>query len=360
MKQRRRDLVIVVCAIVALVGISLLIYSFRPKATILSASTKEEPTSIPQNATLTIFSNPVSILLPNEEATKSATSGMIVPQGTIIMTGETGRAQIVYPQGTVTRLDYSTEVRLTTFKPQTYTISVDLFKGKIWSRIKKLLGNESYETRTSDTVATVRGTSYEHSVTGEDEDQVLVTEGTVDFSCNKRKDLAARVKPNIKAVVHCDTDTTLVPVPVTKPDLEDDWVKFNTEQENTAVTSIPSVTRIGQSASPHPSTGLKPTDDSKKKREVIPSNPLNTLAPSVIPTVTTTGKTTTNTLNRIIDTVVSVLPTSAPRPTSVPPTAVPPSPTLSPSSGGITVNVNLSNLNLNVGLGSSGANVGIH
>lgn len=367
MRHKLPAAVFVVCASVAVVGISLLLYFFQTRPAVLAASTSRvSPTAIPVTAVLEIFEGPVSVMLPDREATEEARTGMPIPQGTIVSTGTTGRAQIIYPGGTVTRLDNSTTIKLTTFNSQKYQIIVNIFQGKIWSRIKKLLGTESYETQTSNTVATVRGTSYEHSVTELDEDSILVLEGKVDFECTDYQNLKTSLNANKKAKVHCNTDTTLESEDITPQDLQKDWVKFNTVKNNnledqlkkeidpSIAVSTPTYGKEkvkNKDVSPTDGVTTSITEDTpdkknndkdkrngkdKEKKNPSPTSILNVQPTAIVGAV----------VNTVIPTLPPLLPTNAP----VPPTHAPAATaTLAPA--GVNVDVNVGDLNAGVGLG---------
>lgn len=370
MRHKRIIAIIVVCVFVALAGIGLFLHFFQNKPTVLSAATtKITPTEIPLQATLEVLQEPVYVMFPKSEAPETARTGMTIPQGTIVTTGTTGRAQIMYPGGTVTRLDNSTHVKLSTLDTQKYQIVVDIFQGRIWSRIKKLLGTESYETKTSNTVATVRGTSYEHSVTELDEDSILVLEGDVDFECNENKSLKTSLAANKKALVHCKTDTELTPQDITENDLKQEWVEFNKIknkdlEDNLKKGNDPAAPgENSKNENKEKNKDTKPTDtpntrdqsadtkDKGKDKDKDKKNPSPTSSLPINPT------NVVGTVDTVVDTVVSAIPTLPPllqraTNTPVPPTQAPAA-TATPDPG-INVNVDAGLLNVGVGGGKDG------
>ena len=387
MTQKQKVVGVVFGVVVTLVGIgSIVVYSSSYKPKVLAAHTTISITPTPQvmHATLEIFSNPVSVILPNQEATSEAKTGMIIPEGTIVSTGTTVRAEISYPGGTVTRLDSSTQIKLTTFDPNRYQILVDLYEGKIWSRIKKLLGNESYETKTSNTVATVRGTSYEHSALINDTDQVMVVDGTVDFGCsNSKKPLRTNVEKNKKSVAHCNTDTELKKTDIAPADLNKEWATFNLnenkkleEKQEIIEQKENKLLKLKKNDSARPTEYMRsqssptaPANDRKippgQEKKLLPNTesptPTTTstrIPPGQLKKLPTPTTVVSNTVNRVVDTVVTAIPTLPPlikeQPTTAPiqPTSAPTA-TSAPSAN---VNVNVGNVvDVNIGLGNTGA-----
>ena len=75
------------------------------QTTTKTSSATVSPTKKPEVPTLEIFEAPVQVKLPKASSFVAAKNKQQVPEGTQIQTGETGRAQVVFPAGTVTRID---------------------------------------------------------------------------------------------------------------------------------------------------------------------------------------------------------------------------------------------------------------
>ena len=132
---------------------------------------------------LTVSAEKVEVLIPGESDWRAGENEMLLPVGSRVRTNEGGRAQIEYPGGTVTRLDNDSEVLLETVETgQEKFFGVRIMGGRVWSRVSRVLGKVTYETRSSNVVAAVRGTEYEHDVRG-GVDTVLVAESSVDVRC---------------------------------------------------------------------------------------------------------------------------------------------------------------------------------
>lgn len=127
------------------------------KKTVLAAQTEKEDV----NLKIHVFSQPVYISTASATEEAKVQEGQIIPEKATIRTGSTGRAEISYPNQSVTRLNFDTTVHVSTFSPDPQTSVIDLLKGSIWNRVAQLLGKESFSTETGAMVATVRGTAYQ-------------------------------------------------------------------------------------------------------------------------------------------------------------------------------------------------------
>jgi hypothetical protein len=92
-------------------------------------------------------------------------SGDELNEGVLVETDTTGLANIVFPDGSVARLDSNTSVIISvgSYNEDTKTLSVrlKLAAGNLWSKIMTLATPESFwEVQTSNAVAAVRGTAF--------------------------------------------------------------------------------------------------------------------------------------------------------------------------------------------------------
>ncbi|MFA5127680.1 MAG: FecR domain-containing protein [Patescibacteria group bacterium] len=104
---------------------------------------------------LTATNTPSTTLLTGDE----------LNEGAQVETNETGLANIVFPDGSVARLDSNTRVVISvgSYNETNKTLSVrlKLAAGNMWSKIIKLATPESFwEVQTSNAVAAVRGTAF--------------------------------------------------------------------------------------------------------------------------------------------------------------------------------------------------------
>lgn len=179
-------------------------------------------------AELKVFSNKVEILVPGESEWKDGLDGAVIVAGTKVRTSKTGRGEIRLPGGSVTRIDHDSEISIEILDAEEANFLINLTKGKIWSRVSRILGRVSYETRTGRTVATVRGTEYGHE-TYEDFDRVVVTESKVDVKCVGDNPDSMIVDVQISDW-NCDGEDPVVSLSTIKELIEqDEWYRFNLE-----------------------------------------------------------------------------------------------------------------------------------
>ena len=181
-------------------------------------------------AHLEIFSQPVSVTPANSSEKVTAVDKQEINPGDKITTEAGGKAQIVYPTGTETRIDENSEMTLKEFNSRTNQTKVNLGKGRIWSRIVKLLGIESYSTETSTMVATVRGTSYGLQILPNGQVKLITLEGAVQGDCTNNTETGT-VRTSQKAQYACATTGPVTIIPLEQNDLTDAWIKFNIEQD---------------------------------------------------------------------------------------------------------------------------------
>lgn len=78
--------------------------------------TKTDPSVFSQRVErrvlLEVISQPVFIQMPGETTFKPAKNGMEVPVGSTVRTDENARAQLLFSDKAITRLDESTEIRV--------------------------------------------------------------------------------------------------------------------------------------------------------------------------------------------------------------------------------------------------------
>lgn len=122
----------------------------------------------------------------SEDQWTALTGGAVVLPGDRIRTGPEGEARIVWGDRGYTRLDAGTEVvveetPLDGALTPGASIGIRVESGRTWSRMLKLLDlDSSMEVKTSDVVATVRGTTF--GVIKNDESEVAVAESVVEVS----------------------------------------------------------------------------------------------------------------------------------------------------------------------------------
>ena len=85
-----------------------------------------------------------------------------VAAGDVVRTDGTGFAEIVYPDGSITRLDVDTEFQVVSITDDagTATTRAELESGRVWNRVQDLGSEGEFSIDTSVGVATVRGTAW--------------------------------------------------------------------------------------------------------------------------------------------------------------------------------------------------------
>jgi hypothetical protein len=160
MEHMKKPVVIGAAVLAVLICIGVYAYASSKK----SAITTNEPSSVQmQEAWIEVGKSPV-LLVKGSEKTQ-VTSGETVGPGTTIETGSSGAAVIHFPDGSVARMDSSTTITLSaiSFNPDndSLIVSLGVTVGRIWSKVIGLATPESsWEVKTSNAVATVRGTAF--------------------------------------------------------------------------------------------------------------------------------------------------------------------------------------------------------
>jgi hypothetical protein len=142
-------------------------------AILLACAPAEKPVSKPEKpmAVLAVHSGDV---LVNDA---KAVAGQELKQGDIVRTGS-GKASVVFFEGTVLRLNENTEIVVKEVERAARRVSLRQTVGQTWSRILKISGIKEYSIETPNTVATVRGTGFALKV--EDGDtKIAVKKGKV-------------------------------------------------------------------------------------------------------------------------------------------------------------------------------------
>lgn len=115
---------------------------------------------------------------------KLLATGATIEEGITIATDGTGDAEILFPSGSIARLDASTTVTLDQqfFDNDSGASKTGIFLsiGRVWSRVARLATPESnWEVKTSNVVAAVRGTAFNVGFTKDKKSRVLVDKDTV-------------------------------------------------------------------------------------------------------------------------------------------------------------------------------------
>lgn len=122
----------------------------------------KEPVSAPQRLILAIEKGTV-LIHSGGELEEEAHSGMELTEGDVLRTAEGSSASILAYDRADVRLDEKTTLKIETAKQPTagMALKIKVETGRAWSRILRLLDlDSSFEARTDQSVATVRGTAF--------------------------------------------------------------------------------------------------------------------------------------------------------------------------------------------------------
>lgn len=258
---------------------------------VLSAEATPKPEEV--LPVLEIFEGKVEI---NSE---EAINGQKVEVGSVITTGKDGRAQLVYPNNSVVRIDFSSEMTLEEFDDNPQKSSVLINAGRIWSRVAKLLGKDDvFETKTETLVASVRGTSFGHGVLADGSNKISVSRSQVHVDCNAA-DFSADVTVNKKVTTKCVNKLALANWG--GEEASDEWFNWNLDQDKKLDERFGA--GVYDDAQPTPSRTPKPTVKGTTAptptSTVIPTATTSpTLSPTPTPTPTLTSKPTSSPTTR--------------------------------------------------------------
>jgi hypothetical protein len=135
---------------------------------------------------LTIFTGGASIQRLGAAAGLAAHTGDGLLDGDLVTTGAGGRAAILYPDGSVTRLDVESTVKVRSRRTAAGTVqtSFEQSAGLTWNRVQRLVGLASFKVSgPNSSSAEVRGTTFgyyiEHEASGRPVVWVDVYSGSV-------------------------------------------------------------------------------------------------------------------------------------------------------------------------------------
>lgn len=190
---------------------------------------KGEAVQQPAKLELVVLSHPVFVTLPGSTESARILQAIEVEEGSTVMTGTTGRAELRYPNKSVTRLNFNTTIKVESLKDKPQESLLQLIQGSIWNRVVKLLGKETFQTETDTMVATVRGTAYGMTVEPDGRNKVDVNEGVVAVNIPDETEKVATAEMSVSFNPFQDID------PILKKDTEqttNEWEAFNLGQDS--------------------------------------------------------------------------------------------------------------------------------
>ena len=120
----------------------------------------------------------LTVSLVDGPTTPKLVQGATLQAGDTVETGAGARVEIATGDGSVLRLGENSKLTLQDSTPQK-SFSAKLWLGNVWTKVHKLLANETFHIETENAVAGVRGTEFRVEVAPGQEDLVRVYEGVV-------------------------------------------------------------------------------------------------------------------------------------------------------------------------------------
>lgn len=220
-------LLFIVIALIPTVIIFNYIKNKDDKKVVLSTASATAP--LPSSARIEITNGKVMIKSQGDKDFREAKEGDEVAEGSAIKTDDTGRGIVIYPNGSSTRIDKNSEITIKEYSKEPFKVNINVTLGRIWNRVAKLLGGESYETTSNSAVASVRGTSYGFGILSSGENKISVTKGVVATVClNKRQ--ASQLMKDQKGTFDCKTKIPKLSILDTSD--KDEWFDFNKTQDS--------------------------------------------------------------------------------------------------------------------------------
>ncbi len=242
--------------ILIILGIWLLGNKKEPQKNTEINSIEQPVTVSPLEPTVSITEATSSTFAEIKEAVKTNV-------GSKIKTGSSGRALIESSSAHQTLIDYNTEITITDDSKSEKKTKIALVSGAVWARLGKVFDSgEYYEVKTSNAVATVRGTSfgvwYFNGLT-----TIAVTEGSIFLSAVDPK--TGQTIPNSEVVIKAGEKATvnaegkIVISKITNADKNEPWYIYNNPEDKAQVIVTPPKTTQGQAPTPTPTPTVTAT-----------------------------------------------------------------------------------------------------
>ena len=177
-------------------------------------------------ATLDILQGDAEVQLEGATAFRPARDGATLRQGDTVRTGERGRAEVGYFDGSVTRLDRETTFTLTELvsTPEESRVFAEHALGSTFNRVVELTGSQSrFEVETPSAIASVRGTTFFTQVGPGVSELVGVLEGEVQVTGASGP---TKVIAGQGVTVSSGGDVS-APFVLTAAHLDSDWLFYN-------------------------------------------------------------------------------------------------------------------------------------
>lgn len=130
--------------------------------------------------------------------------------GSVVKTGDAARLELTFPDGSVVRIGPGSELKIegTAFDGKSKEVKVEatLVGGEAWAKVQKLVGKDSsFQMKTNNAVAGVRGTVFRVNVDRDEATVVKVYNGAVAVAAPliagpEKQDPGSAINPNRKQV----------------------------------------------------------------------------------------------------------------------------------------------------------------
>jgi hypothetical protein len=178
-----------------------------------------------------------------------------VKVGAHVETDPTGRAELNYPDGSVSRLDHSTNVVVLALATADNGNRIKLDSGRIWQRIIKLSGTDQRSVVTPVGVASVRGTAFVASCTPEPACTFTVWEGLVEIAPRGRPPVTLRAGQRVSVTDKGAGPTETIPLEALR---SDPWIAENLARDAKAAGTTVAAPASSTTALPPPATTQPP------------------------------------------------------------------------------------------------------
>jgi PKD repeat protein len=230
--------------------------------------------SAKQIATLHLFGGTVDVRKGGSGDFRPVAEGASLHEGDTVRTGPTGRASVVYFDGSLTRLDYDTTFTLVTLETlnnasDSKVIEGEQGDGSSYNRVAELTDAASrFEVETPTVTASVQGTAYA-LIVEDGATTVAVVDGVVEATGND-----ASVSVPAGKMVNVDAEGSIgVPQDLSREVLNSPWLSFNLcdiDHDDACVT--------GESVTP-PTEPVEPNADKEPPHTRPGVTPTPTIAP---------------------------------------------------------------------------------
>lgn len=163
---------------------------------------------------------------------RHVTGEITLNQGDIVRTGVDSSASVTLFGSSIVRLESNTEITIAELVPQkgSRSVSIDQKTGRVWSRVLKLSGVDDYSIKTPSSVATIRGTGFDHRINADQSVDISVVDGIVGVA--RTADQASADVISEKAITIGDAQLLLRAL------IRDSWISGNEQEDKSFLIEL--------------------------------------------------------------------------------------------------------------------------